>query len=252
VDFFIYNPMITFKDFITEKLDFKFEHDLEKEFKYLNNLLFNNELTLPPYSFDVNKNRSAWVSSDSYSQRKRVISVDNITLHFSKNCVLTEEQFKNTLAHEMIHLWLYHKKIYNDYGGDHGVIFTREMDRINNMNVGIKISPKNDQITAFQQRKDLKKEKDFYVIFFDFRNEFILCPFSVKEECEKFWDIAIKSLKMSKSTKNLYMGKTQMYELNHYSIARTYKNVKQFNISKELFDKLLDETEIYKKENLLP
>ena len=249
----IYKSMLSFKDFVNEKLDFKFEHDVEKEFDYLNKLLFNSELILPPYSFDVNKNRSAWVYSEYWNIPNMY---KEITLHFSKNCILTPEQFRNTLAHEMIHLWLYHKNILKDYGGPHGVFFTREMDRINNMNVGIKISPKNDEITPFQQRKELKSTKDFYVILFTYRDELLLCPFSVQDECEKFWNIGIESLSKSAKITNkpitIWMCKNQMYEINHFTIARTAKNVKQFAIKKDLFDKIIEESEILKKETLNP
>jgi hypothetical protein len=247
----IENKILKFSDFLNEKNDFKFEHDIEKQFNYLNKLLFNNELKMPIYSFNMNKNRSAWVSFNIIRNKYgTAIDITNIVLHFSKNYIFTPEQFMNTLAHEMIHLYQFHKKILNDRGGDHGLFFTHEMDRINMMNVNIKITPTNDAIEPSQQRKDLKKEKDFYVIFFNYRSEFILCPFSVKEECEKFWVAAVKSLSIASKPITLYMGKTNMYELNHYTIARTAKNVKQFVISKEMFDKLIKETELYKKEDM--
>ena len=239
--------MKTFLEFINE--NFQFEHDIEKEFNDLNKLLFNGEVILPPYAVSVNKHVSAWVSSIQTKKGRTVIDESDVKLNFSKNCILTPEQFRNTLAHEMIHLLLSQRRVFSDYGGDHGIFFTNEMDRINNMSVGIKISSTNDQITPFQQRKGLKREKDFYVLFFNFdqKNEYVLCPFSVKEECENFWDTAIKSFKSfpPKKPLTLYMGKTNIYELNHYSIARTARNVKQFIIPKDLFDKLVNETEIY-------
>jgi predicted SprT family Zn-dependent metalloprotease len=226
----------TFNQFVNEK--FEFEYDIKEEFDRLNELLFDNEVIYPEISFDPHKTRVAWVSFK-----------DGVVLHFNKNYSLTPEQFKNTLAHEMIHILLYQRKIMRDYGGDHGIYFTREMDRINNMNVGIKISPKNDTLTPFQQRQ--KKEKEFYVIFFNWKDEKILCPFSVKEECEKFWDIAMKSFKIS-SPKDLtiYMAKTTLNEINFYSVARAAKNVKQYRIPEELYQKLLSESEILRKETV--
>lgn len=249
VSFFIYtNIMITtFTDFINE--NFKFEYDIEKEFNHLNKLLFNNEIPFPEISFDSHKTRVAWVTCKGTYTKNELSDVYEIVLHFNKNLSLTPEQFKNTLAHEMIHLLLYQRKIFRDYGGDHGVIFTREMDKINDKNVGIKISPKNGTITPFQQRQ--KKEKNFYVIFFNWKDEKILCPFSVQEECEKFWDIAMKSFKIS-SPKDItiYMAKTTLNEINFYSIARSAKNVKQYKIPEELYEKLLKESEILRKETL--
>jgi len=241
--------MITnFEHFLNEK--FEFEYDIKKEFDNLNKLLFDNEVPFPEISFDSHKTRVAWVSSKGEYNKSGWSNIYDIVLHFNKNISLTPEQFKNTLAHEMIHLLLYHRRIFRDYGGDHGVIFTREMDKINNMNVGIKISPKNDTITPFQQRE--KKEKDFYVIFFNWKDEKILCPFSVKEECEKFWDIAMKSFKIS-SPKDLilYMAKTTLNEINFYSVARTAKNVKQYKIPEELYNRLIGESEIIRKETVI-
>lgn len=239
----------TIIEFLKEKQEFQFEYDIKKEFDELNKLLFNNEVPFPEISFDSHKTRVAWVDSKGTYTKRGLSEVYNIVLHFNKNLSLTPEQFRNTLAHEMIHLLLYERKIFNDYGGDHGVYFTREMDRINNMNIGIKISPKNDTISPFQQRP--KKEKEFYVIFFNWKDEKILCPFSVKEECEKFWDIAMKSFKIS-APKNItiYLAKTTLNEINFYSVARTTKNVKQYKIPEELYQKLIDESEILRKETL--
>jgi hypothetical protein len=237
----------TFENFLNEKFDF--EYDIKKEFDNLNKLLFDNEVPFPEISFDSDKKRVAWVTCKGTYTKSGWSDIYDIVLHFNKNLSLTPEQFKNTLAHEMIHLLLYQRKIFRDYGGDHGVIFSSEMDRINNMNVGIKISPKNDTISPFQQRQ--KSEKDFYVIFFNWKDEKILCPFSVKEECEKFWDIAMKSFKIS-SPKDLtlYMAKTILNEINFYSVARTAKNVKQYKIPEELYNKLIKESEIIRKENI--
>ena len=240
--------MITkFTNFLIKE-GFQFEYNIEKEFNLLNSLLFNNEVPFPEISFDSHKTRVAWVTCKG-TYTKTWSDIHDIVLHFNKNLSLTPEQFKNTLAHEMIHLLLYQRKIFRDYGGDHGVIFTREMDRINNMNIGIKISAKNDTISPFQERQ--RKEKDFYVIFFNWKDEKILCPFSVQEECEKFWDIAMKSFKIS-SPKDItiYMAKTTLNEINFYSVARTAKNVKQFKIPEELYDKLIKESEILRKETL--
>ena len=228
--------IITFNDFINE--NFQFEHDVEKEFDYLNKLLFNGEVIYPKVSFDPHKIKIAWVSFK-----------DGIVLHFNKNFILPPDQFRNVLAHEMIHLFLEKKPGFRDYGGDHGVFFTREMDRINNMNIGIKISPR-DSILPSQQR--IKKEKDYYVIFFNWKDEKILCPFFELEVCEEFWETAIKSLKMfsPKGTITLYMAKTNLSEIGFYIVARKSKRVKQQMISDELYDKLLKESEIIKKEDI--
>lgn len=241
--------IITFRDFLTLNESFEFEYDIKKEFDELNKLLFDNEVPFPDISFDSHKTRVAWVSCKGTYNKSGWSDIYDITLHYNKNLSLSQEQFRNTLAHEMIHLLLYKRKVFKDYGGDHGIYFTREMDRINNMNVGIKIAPKNDTITPFQQRQ--KKKKDFYVIFFNWKDEKILCPFSVKEECEKFWDIAMKSFKIS-SPKDItiYLAKTSLNEINFYSVSRTTKNVKQYRIPEELYTKLLKESEILRKETI--
>ena len=89
------------------------------------------------------------------------------------------------------------------------------------------------------------------MIFFNWKDEKILCPFSVKEECEKFWDIAMKSFKISPPKDlTIYMAKTTLNEMNFYSVARMAKNAKQYRIPEELYDKLLRESEILRKETV--
>lgn len=227
----------SFNQFVNEK--FEFEYDIKEEFDRLNELLFNNEVIYPEILFEPHKTKIAWTTFWSNGK---------VTLTFNKNFILSFEQFRNVLAHEMIHILLTQRRIFKDYGGDHGIYFTREMDRINNMNVGIHISPR-DTILPNQQR--FKKEKDYYVIFFNWKDEKILCPFSVKEECEKFWDIAMKSFKISSPKElTIYMAKTSLNEINFYSIARTTKNVKQYSIPEDLYQKLLNETDILRKETV--
>lgn len=248
--------MITkFTDFINE--GFQFEHDVEKEFDYLNKLCFNGELTLPPIKFASHKIRIAWIKFINIRMGKRIINIENEVLFFNKKFILTPEQFRNVLCHEMVHLYLNKIGRFNDYGGDHGVFFMQEADRINNMNVGVKVTQRDDIAPTQQRNKEVKK--DFYVIFFSYNEDYILCPFSVKEECEKWWNTASESLKLfpGRTPVTLYMGKTNMYEMNHFIVTRKtsriskkrrISNVKQQSISEELFNKLINETEIYKKE----
>lgn len=263
MDFFIYNPMITFKDFITEKLDFKFEHDVEKEFDIINKMCFNNEIKKIPIEFVTNKRAKMFVDITARKDiinRKYIMTV--VRLCISKNFHFNEQQFKDALTHEMIHVLLAQRNIRHDFGGQHGMYFKQEMRRINDLNVGVKVGLFDDEnISSIEVRDELKgneSKRVFYVYLQKSTSKngverYNLTPFSKKEHLLEFWnkkidnlDYVIKNLREYNETIfDICMGETKISDVGIFPISRLVKTAKLFVIDKDKYDTIIKNTTVY-------
>lgn len=120
------NDMIDFSDI-----------NLNWEFNRLNNLLFDGKCIPVPLELSRRRTAHGHVSA----------TIDNFTgkitvkkLAISKFYNVPYKLFKDTFAHEMIHVYLLQQNI-ND---GHGSYFHREMNRINGMGLGFNVSVKLD------------------------------------------------------------------------------------------------------------
>lgn len=119
--------------------------NLQYEYDKLNQLLFNDELPIVPISWANTKGRHGAVRFRSLSLNGKAKKVQSISgLFLSKYFKIPYRMFKDTLAHEMIHVKNLSdamdssRVIYTNEG--HGTEFIREMNRINSMGLGFKIS----------------------------------------------------------------------------------------------------------------
>jgi len=119
--------------------------DLQYEYDKINKLLFNGELESVPLSWNNTKGKHGLVRFRAANLGRNARKVNSITgLFLSKYFKIPYKMFKDTLAHEMIHVknlqdaMRSSKVIYKNEG--HGVDFVREMNRINAMGLGFKIS----------------------------------------------------------------------------------------------------------------
>lgn len=117
-------------------IDFN-EISLDNEYDKLNNLLFNGDCK--PIKLLWGARKTAHGHVKAYINRvTRQITLHSLTI--SKFYHITYKMFKDTLAHEMIHVYLLQKNI-ND---NHGMLFQKEMNRINSMNLGFNVKIKSD------------------------------------------------------------------------------------------------------------
>jgi len=136
--------------------------DLEYEFNKMNKLVFNNELTMVPLDWSTSKVRHGHVSY----RRKFDGTVERIQgLFLSKFFKIPYNKFKDTLAHEMIHV----KNLQDDMKlnrrsakGGHGYDFIREMNRINAMNLGFRVDV--TESNKFEVSDDVKGKNVYFVI----------------------------------------------------------------------------------------
>ena len=106
--------------------------NLTSEFNKLNDLLFRGEITPIPIRWGMDKNLIGTVYYAKDESGKEIIR----GLRMSRFYDLTYVQFKNTLAHEMIHVYLSQQGIEHE----HDEPFLKEMNRINGMGLGFNIT----------------------------------------------------------------------------------------------------------------
>lgn len=119
--------------------------DLQYEYDKLNQSLFNGELETVPLSWAKTKGKHGSVKFRAMNMGGKARKVNSITgLFLSDFFKIPYKMFKDTLAHEMIHVknlqdaMRSNRVIYTNEG--HGLDFIREMNRINSIGLGFKIS----------------------------------------------------------------------------------------------------------------
>jgi hypothetical protein len=140
--------------------------DLQHEYDKLNQQLFDGALPRVPLKWDNSKRRLGVVTS---ARNKFTGEMKISSLGMSAFYKTNYRQFKNTLAHEMIHV----KQIVTELGGSHGRSFYREADRINAMGLGYDITQKNtEEIEMSDETK--ANVKTLIAIIYDVDGEYFL------------------------------------------------------------------------------
>jgi hypothetical protein len=229
-----------------EVIDFN-EINLQHEFDKLNDLLFNGEL----YPIDLmwNRTRSAHgqVKAQKYRSTGKIVIK---SLSISKFLAITYRHFKNVLAHEMIHVSLLQKNI----NAGHDYRFVREMDRINNMNLGFNVTIKADS-SAFELSKEVMNK----------RRKLVVLVTRVDNEDGK--RVSVMGVNLYKSSgyrvtkiyeylTNTASGKRPKYnevngdfyysdnpELQRYSVQKSLSNLSYTNSTDEEVNKLIEDAE---------
>lgn len=138
--------------------------DLEYEFNKLNKLLFDGKLQIVPLKWSVSKGKHGFVS---YTGSKATGRVDKINgLSMSKFFKIPYKMFKDTMAHEMIHV----KNLQDDMRDGrphrrqqaHGYEFLKEADRINSMGLGFKITVTGEG--EFEVSDEIKGKDIYFAI----------------------------------------------------------------------------------------
>jgi hypothetical protein len=116
--------------------------NLQEEYDKLNQQLFDGKLPKVPLRWDSMKRAYGKVTG-LYNRFTREVFIKE--LQMSSLYKLTYRQFKNIMAHEMIHVW--QMGIMKEKGG-HGWDFMRQARRINSMGLGFNITEKNGEDIA--------------------------------------------------------------------------------------------------------
>jgi len=138
-----------------EIVDFN-EIDLQREFTKLNKLLFNDSLYPVEMLWNTHKAAHGVVKAT----RNRLTGEIKIkSLGMSRFYEIKYKDFKDTLAHEMIHVYWLQKEI----NCHHDWRFIQQMNRINSMGLGFNVSVKKDS-SNLGISNEISEKKVQYVI----------------------------------------------------------------------------------------
>jgi hypothetical protein len=142
-----------------EIVDFD-EIDLQDEYNKLNGLIFGGKLKPVEMIWNTKKSAHGTVKA----QRNRITGEITIkSLGMSKFLDVSYKVFKNTLAHEMIHVFLLQQGI-ND---GHGYRFKSEMSRINSLGLGFNVSVTLDGSSFSLSKHAQAKAKEMVFFLLD-------------------------------------------------------------------------------------
>lgn len=227
--------------------------DLKYEFDKLNKLLFDGSIEMVPISWSTTKGRHGHVSYNT--NRDRTVA-RIIGLFMSKFFRIPYKKFKDTLAHEMIHVKNLqddirsNKRHYKEYA--HGSDFLREMSRINNLGLGFKISVKgeesydvSDQIKGKNVYFAILKTNDINAIIVMNQKAFS----DRKETLESLYNKLIRAGKYKNIEFEYY--KSNSPQLLKYPVQRSFaRSVSYVKLTDEQTQKIKEASEFIEKVNL--
>lgn len=118
---------------------------VQERFDYYNKLCFEGKLPMPP----IGINNRATSAGLTHFQIKRNLfgkkSYENIWIEISARLDLPQEEFDNTIVHEMIHYYILHNNLQDD--SPHGHLFRAKMKELNEkygLKISIKFKPSDD------------------------------------------------------------------------------------------------------------
>ena len=148
-----------------------FDHiDFKYEYRKLNELLFDGLLPVIEIRWDKSKHTHGVTK---ITRNKYTGQVLKVTMAISNFYDVTYRMFRDTLAHEMIHVWQATNNI-REANGNHGPKFIQQMNRINGMNLGFDIKISED-LSDLYSKGILKvsakhKPRKLYVAVIDLDN----------------------------------------------------------------------------------
>lgn len=218
-----------------EIVDFN-EIDLREEFDKLNALLFDNKVQPVHLKWDNRKSSHGHVKAT----RERGTNEFQVQyLSMSQFLSVPYKIFKSTLAHEMIHVYLFQKGI-ND---GHGYKFKSEMMRINHLNLGFNVQVRSSgefEIASHIKNKRENANKHFVVVVgeVDLKKNLVavMSPEVFQKEGEKIKNLYERLVKAGKIRHVKFeFYKSKNIELFNYRQQRSFDSRFKYAFSTEEF-----------------
>ena len=108
-----------------------------EKFDYYNKLCFNGQLKMPPIKLNTRKAKMGITSFGFELDSVGNTIISDIKIEISIRQDLPEEEYIDTLIHEMIHYYILSNGLVDD--SPHGKLFKAKMDEINNV-YGIRVT----------------------------------------------------------------------------------------------------------------
>jgi len=234
----LYDLLFEAKEYTdTDIIDFN-EIDIYHEYDKLNKLLFNDELPRVRIILNNAKNTHGSVSA-TRNRLTNIVTIQSLTM--SKFLNVPYKFFKDVLAHEMIHVYWFHKNV----NANHDYRFVREMNRINGMGLGFNITIKTDSsmLDDFQVSSRKNVTLIFCIITLNGTDNKILVTkekiyFEQGRQISKIFDQTVRKGKFKEVSLNFY--KSDAPYLQKLIIQRTFmKSLRYENIPDERVDDLI-------------
>lgn len=216
--------------------------DLNEEYNKLNQQLFGGKLPEVPLKFGPTK-RSYGRVVGTVNRMTREVKVS--FLEISEFYKMTYRQFKNILAHEMIHV--YQMAVMQEKGG-HGWDFMREARRINGMGLEFEITERNGEDMAVAD--DIKanaKKRTLIAIVINIDGNYsvtLTTPSVYNAEADQVFNIFDKAVNVYGKYREVEITviETQNPELMGMPVARTFKRrISSVPLSDRLLEVLLND-----------
>jgi len=137
--------MLRFRNFLLKENKTNSDSELKEEFKYLNELLFDNQVKEVPISYFNSKTKAGLME----------VKKGNISIKITKFFELSKQQRLSILSHEMIHVLMVQNGIKDN--NDHGRTFMKIVNELNKKQDEFVIA-KTEMLSDFKPTSKNKKE----------------------------------------------------------------------------------------------
>ena len=214
--------------------------DLQQEYDKLNQLLYAGKLPKVPLMFDSKRHGYARVAG-LFNRYTREVSIKYLAV--SNLFKFTYKQFRDILAHELIHV--YQMGVMKEKGG-HGWDFQREARRINDMGLGFKITERNGEDIPVSDLAKSKFNKKLIAIIINKDGDYnltITTPNVYATEGDQLFKIFQHAVDRGQyRSVEITVIETSNPELAGFPVARTFmRRVSQIPLQDRLLEILLND-----------
>lgn len=214
--------------------------DIQAEYDKLNQLLYGGKLPKLPLIFNSKRHGYARVTG-LYNRATREVTLKN--LEVSNQYKFTYKQFRDILAHEMIHV--YQMGVRKEKGG-HGWDFHSEARRINGMGLGLNITERNGEDIPASDLAKSKFNKKLIAIIFNKDGEYVLTvttPGVYEREKDQVFGIFERAVNRGQyRSVEITVVETSNPEIAGFPVARTFaRKISQIKLPDRLLELLLND-----------
>lgn len=230
------------REFRDDEIIDKNQISLQNEYDKLNAQLFNNELPRVPLVWSNRKRALGHVRS---MQNRITGEAKIINLAMTSFYNTTYRSFKDTLAHEMIHVELLSNGQYRKQYSSHGHLFMREAERINSMGLGFNINERNtEELDVSDQTK--ANARDLIGIIMNIDGKYYIAattPGTYAVESDNLFRLFNNLVRAGRYRNvELTVVESKNPELLKLSIQRSFRrSISYLPLSDKLFEELLND-----------
>ena len=154
-----------------------------EKFNYYNKLCFNNELPTIPIKLNLRYAQMGVTKFNTVRNSDNTISNTNFSMEISVRMDLPEEEYIDTIVHEMIHYYIGYNNIIDN--SPHGHVFKSIMNEITRkygLKISISFTPEEEELVMTPSRIR-------YICVASFKDERVGMSVVAKNKLFDFWNI---------------------------------------------------------------